>query len=75
VLGNVWQWTDDCWHANYDVAPEDGRANTVGDCNWRVMRGGSWFSVTKYVRSAYRERYLADDRAVYLGFRVARTLP
>ena len=28
LLGNVWQWTEDCWHPNYIHAPDDGRAWT-----------------------------------------------
>ena len=28
LLGNAWQWTEDCWHPNYIHAPDDGRAWT-----------------------------------------------
>ena len=43
VLGNVWEWVEDCWHASYEGAPGDGRAWTVrGDCVRRVLRGGAW---------------------------------
>jgi formylglycine-generating enzyme required for sulfatase activity len=75
MLGNVWQWTGDCWSLNYDLSPRNGTANATGDCDWRVVRGGSWFSVPRYVRAAYRERYQTDWREYYVGFRVARSLP
>jgi len=26
VHGNVWEWVEDCWHANYSGAPNDGSA-------------------------------------------------
>ena len=26
VLGNVWEWVEDCWHGGYRGAPSDGRA-------------------------------------------------
>ena len=30
MLGNVFQWTEDCWHADYTGAPIDGSARTDG---------------------------------------------
>ena len=42
MVGNVWEWTEDCWHHNYEGAPADGSAWTSGDCGARVVRGGSW---------------------------------
>ena len=43
VHGNVWEWTQDCWHGSYAGAPTDGSAWTSGgDCARRVVRGGSW---------------------------------
>ncbi len=71
--GNVWEWTEDCWNADYNRAPVDGSAWTSGKCRGHVMRGGSWFDVPRFVRSARRSRSDADDRLSYTGFRVART--
>ena len=45
VLGNVWEWVEDCWNDSYAGAPADGTAWTSGDCRRRVLRGGSWFTV------------------------------
>ena len=74
VLGNVWEWTADCWHENYAGAPADGRAwEAAGDCS-RVIRGGSWFFNPAWVRSAFRLWFSPDDAFNDLGFRVARTL-
>jgi formylglycine-generating enzyme required for sulfatase activity len=79
VLGNVWQWTQDCWNESYVGAPRDGSAWTAGDCSKRVLRGGSWTSVPAFVRSAARSRADANGRdfdySSNAGFRVARTLP
>lgn len=41
VLGNLWEWTEDCWNDDYTGAPTDGSAWRVGDCSQRVQRGGS----------------------------------
>ncbi|MDR3437902.1 formylglycine-generating enzyme family protein [Telmatospirillum sp.] len=79
MLGNVWQWTEDCWNENYEGAPADGRAWTSGDCGKRVLRGGSWSNLPTFLRSAARNRDSADNRsfdfASYAGFRVVRELP
>ena len=40
--GNVWEWVEDCWNGNYRGAPSDGNAWMDGDCDIRVLRGGSW---------------------------------
>ncbi len=79
MLGNVWQWTSDCWNENYVGAPEDGSPWATGNCNRRVMRGGGWSNSPAFVRSATRVAADAGGRdydyASYVGFRVARTLP
>ena len=73
--GNVWEWVEDCWHDSYRGAPIDGTAWTVGgDCDRRVLRGGSWFSDLWDLRSANRFWNTAVGRSDDTGFRVARTL-
>jgi formylglycine-generating enzyme required for sulfatase activity len=72
--GNVWQWVQDCWNANYKDAPTDGVAWTSGDCAHRMLRGGSWISVKPLLRSAFRLRSYQISRGFDYGFRVARPL-
>ena len=75
VHGNVWEWVEDCWHGSYTGAPTDGSAwVTGGDCHRRVLRGGSWDFIPRFLRSANRLWYSAAFRFKYLGFRVSRTL-
>ncbi|MGH8140353.1 MAG: SUMF1/EgtB/PvdO family nonheme iron enzyme [Steroidobacteraceae bacterium] len=85
MVGNVWQWTEDCYDNSYAGAPTDGRANEIpssdvhandsqGKC-LRVDRGASWMFRSWALRSATRERNPADYRDAYMGFRVARSLP
>ena len=74
MAGNVWQWVDDCYHNNYDRAPNDGSAWKSGDCSRRVVRGGSWISYPQLLRSAGRFWNTYDNRGNLLGFRLARTL-
>ena len=77
VHGNVYEWVQDCWHADYHGAPTDGSAwITGGDCSGRVLRGGSWDNEPLILRSATRGWHRADDRNSYeVGFRIARSLP
>lgn len=75
TLGNVFEWVEDCWNDSYQGAPSDGSPWTEGDCSSRSLRGGSWYSQPKYVRSAFRNRFNADVRASTIGFRVALELP
>ena len=74
MVGNVWEWTEDCWNDNYEGAPANGSAWTSGDCIRRVVRGGPWNDDPRYVRSASRRNVSVGDRFNLLGFRVARTL-
>ena len=76
MLGNVWEWTEDCWHDRYSRGvPTDGSAWTRGgDCSRRVLRGGSWSGIPQTLRSADRSGGTAGGRSNLVGFRVARTL-
>jgi formylglycine-generating enzyme required for sulfatase activity len=73
MIGNVWEWTEDCWNETYAGAPGDGSARTAGDCDRRVLRGGSWDVNPEVARSAYRGGDAIGLRDVDFGFRVART--
>jgi formylglycine-generating enzyme required for sulfatase activity len=74
MVGNLWEWVEDCVHPSYSDAPTDGSAWTVGNCTVRVIRGGSWYSTPGFLRSADRNWVTSDDRGDNLGFRVGRTL-
>jgi formylglycine-generating enzyme required for sulfatase activity len=75
MLGNVWEWTEDCWNKSYRGAPTSGQAWTSGDCSLRVVRGGSWSDRPQDTRSALRNGNGSTNRDSFLGIRVARTLP
>jgi formylglycine-generating enzyme required for sulfatase activity len=74
LLGNVFQWTEDCWNADYRGAPIDGAARKDGDCSEHELRGGSWFSTPAFVRADYRNHFAANYRTSSVGMRLARDL-
>ena len=74
VHGNVWEWTQDCWNDRYTGAPTDSRAWETGECERRVLRGGSWGDVPWLLRSADRGQNDSSIRDLKIGFRIARTL-
>ena len=75
VHGNVWEWVEDCWHDDYNGAPSDGSAWTINcDSDRHVLRGGSWGSGPRILRSADRGWINAGGRNVNRGFRIARDL-
>lgn len=73
--GNVDEWVEDCYSDHYTQAPEDGSAMQLGNCNLRVLRGGSWFDLPRVIRSSSRYREVIDTRKNTYGFRVALDLP
>ena len=72
MLGNVWEWCEDHWHGTYEGAPDDGSPWLAAGAAYRVIRGGSWDFVARYVRAAVRFRSDPGDRSDFLGFRCAR---
>lgn len=74
MSGNVWEWTQNCWNESYQGAPTNGSAWTNGNCERRVLRGGSWFNSAKDNRAAVRySSGTAANRYSSFGFRLART--
>jgi formylglycine-generating enzyme required for sulfatase activity len=74
VVGNAWQWLEDCWNPSYKDAPVDGSADLSGECSRHVVRGGSWDDGADVLRSANRRRNFPIRRNFDDGFRVAREL-
>jgi len=74
MIGNAWEWTEDCYNESYAGGPADGTAWRTGDCSRRVLRGGSWDDDPQVLRSAYRVGGDSTSRGSGSGFRLARTL-
>ncbi|MHC5718659.1 MAG: formylglycine-generating enzyme family protein, partial [Nostoc sp.] len=76
--GNVWEWCLDDWHSNYEGAPIDGspwfdnKNDNLSQKQGRaVLRGGSWFIIPTFCRSASRNNNInRDNHNNNIGFRV-----
>jgi formylglycine-generating enzyme required for sulfatase activity len=74
MMGNVWEWVEDCYHENYGGAPASGTTWEEMDCGLRVVRGGSWLNVPWLLRASFRYWNGPDYRYFDLGFRLAQDL-
>jgi formylglycine-generating enzyme required for sulfatase activity len=77
MVGNVWDWTADCAHLNYNGAPTNGSAwlaDNGGNCTNRIIRGGAYLDDPNFLRSAARDMMPTSNGGPNLGFRVARML-
>jgi formylglycine-generating enzyme required for sulfatase activity len=70
--GNIAEWCRD-WYGKY---PTEAVVNPAGlvSGQHRVLRGGSWASDSKSIRSATRQHFAPDVRYRGIGFRVAKAL-
>ena len=70
IQGNVSEWVQDLYHADYIGAPTDGNAWETDGTSERVLRGGNWGTTARNCRSAARgsgDPMTADDK---VGFRI-----
>ncbi|MEO7386040.1 MAG: formylglycine-generating enzyme family protein [Gammaproteobacteria bacterium] len=75
MLGNLWEWTSDCYVAPYPPGPADGSpVTTAGDCAFRTVRGGSWITRPSRQTVTFRGRDPEDALYSFFGIRVARDL-
>jgi formylglycine-generating enzyme required for sulfatase activity len=77
--GNIWEWTQDCWHESYtgESRRDDGATwleADGGDCIRRVIRGGSWKNTPGYLSPAFRFWSYSVNRVNDIGFRLAQDL-
>jgi len=70
LIGNVWEWTSSVFGPFPHFEPDAYRDNSEP---WfgsrRVLRGGSWATRSRYVRSTFRNYFTPDRRDVIAGFR------
>jgi formylglycine-generating enzyme required for sulfatase activity len=68
--GNVWEWCWDWYGAYSSGAQTDPMGVSSGSL--RVSRGGNWFNLGQYLRSAGRDYLTPSYRIFDIGFRLLR---
>ncbi len=74
MLGNVWEWTEDCWSHDLTRVPADGSSWAPAPCAGRVLRGGSWDLPAASMRVTSRTTADPEVGEIFIGFRVVREL-
>ena len=69
--GNVWEWVTDCNHKNYEGAPADGSSWQEDDCQFGVIRGGSYLNLVERSSVTVRAGRPRSGAATNMGFRIA----
>jgi len=69
TLGNAWQWVNDWYDKNYYRSSLSSDPPGPSSGQYRVLRGGSWYSDPRDVRVSVRSRYDPAGRVENYGFR------
>jgi formylglycine-generating enzyme required for sulfatase activity len=71
MAGNVWEWVQDGFTNRYYESSPKHNPITQGDSDYRVIRGGSYYSLPHSIRVTARGFLEKETATVDLGFRCA----
>lgn len=72
MAGNVWEWVNDWYDSGYNGNSPGDNPTGPDSGLYRVLRGGAWYNVVDYARSAERFSNLPGYRNSSTGFRCAQ---
>ena len=71
VAGNVWEWTADLYGRHYYRDGPSENPTGAREGRYRVLRGGSWSDVPKFLTCAHRSFARPEERSPNIGIRCA----
>jgi len=74
IIGNVWEWVEDCYVMTYLASQTTEEPQDKYGCDRRGVRGGSWSTTVNRQRPEFRGRDPAELTTQIFGFRIARDL-
>jgi serine/threonine-protein kinase len=73
LAGNVAEWVNDRYDPGYYSASPSSNPQGPAEGDFRVLRGGSWYSNAAGIRATDRSWYIPETGTDYGGFRCAQT--
>lgn len=72
MAGGVWEWTADWYGREYYAESPAANPTGLATGHYRVIRGGSWADVPKFITNAFRGWARPLERSPNIGVRCAK---